>query len=82
MRPIKPYKEEDLIRLSPKHPGIAVSLATDDTTEPLLNSEPASASQRRTWFMELIAPGVPQHHLPFALEVFGKIDLAALHCTF
>lgn len=67
--------------MSPKHPGIAVSLATDDTTEPLLNSEPASASQRRTWFMELIAPGVPQHHLPFALEVFGKVDLAALQLS-
>ncbi|MGY4460297.1 thioesterase domain-containing protein/acyl carrier protein [Bradyrhizobium sp. LB13.1] len=28
--------------------------------------------------MELVAPGVPQHHLPFALEVFGDLDLAAL----
>ncbi|WP_283804941.1 condensation domain-containing protein [Afipia felis] len=81
MRPTKALQEGGLIRLSQKHPGIAASLATDDTTEPLLNSEPASASQRRTWFMELIAPGVPQHHLPFALEVFGKLDLAALQLS-
>lgn len=67
--------------MSQKHPDIVVSLATDDTTEPLLNSEPASASQRRTWFMELVAPGVPQHHLPFALEIFGEIDIAALQLS-
>src|SRR3974390_3494339 len=41
-------------------------------------AEPASASQRRTWFMELVAPGIPQHHLPFALEIFGDLDIAAL----
>lgn len=31
--------------------------------------------------MELVAPGVPQHHLPFALEVFGEIDIAALQLS-
>jgi thioesterase domain-containing protein len=31
--------------------------------------------------MELIAPGVPQHHLPFALEIFGYLDIAALQLS-
>lgn len=31
--------------------------------------------------MELVAPGIPQHHLPFALEVFGEIDIAALQLS-
>ena len=31
--------------------------------------------------MELVAPGVPQHHLPFALEVFGRLDIAALQLS-
>jgi thioesterase domain-containing protein/acyl carrier protein len=52
--------------------------ASENRAESLLHAEPASASQRRTWFMELVAPGVPQHHLSFALEVFGDLDLAAL----
>lgn len=59
---------------------MAASL-TPETTGTLLNAEPASASQRRTWFMELIAPGVPQHHLPIAVEVFGEIDVAALQLS-
>ena len=46
-------------------------LASGNTGGALPNAEPASASQRRTWFMELVAPGIPQHHLPFALEIFG-----------
>ena len=28
-----------------------------------------------------MAPGIPQHHLPFALEVFGDIDLAVLQLS-
>lgn len=28
--------------------------------------------------MELVAPGIPQHHLPFALDVFGEVDIVAL----
>jgi acyl carrier protein len=60
---------------------MAASLALENTTGTLLNAEPASASQRRTWFMELISPGIPQHHLPFALEVFGEIDVAALQLS-
>lgn len=59
---------------------MAASL-TPEATGTLLNAEPASASQRRTWFMELIAPGVPQHHLPIAVEVFGEIDVAALQLS-
>jgi thioesterase domain-containing protein/acyl carrier protein len=78
MRPAEVLKEGGLIRLSEKHLAIAASLVSDNTTETLLNTEPASASQRRTWFMELVAPGIPQHHLPFALEVFGEVDIAAL----
>lgn len=31
--------------------------------------------------MELVAPGIPQHHLPFGLEVFGEVDLAALQLS-
>jgi thioesterase domain-containing protein len=31
--------------------------------------------------MELVAPGVPQHHLPFALEIFGDLDIAALQLS-
>lgn len=31
--------------------------------------------------MELIAPGTPQHHLPFALDVFGDVDIAALQLS-
>lgn len=31
--------------------------------------------------MELIAPGTPQHHLPFGLEVFGDLDIAALQLS-
>jgi hypothetical protein len=31
--------------------------------------------------MELVAPGIPQHHLPFALEVFGEVDIAALQLS-
>ena len=31
--------------------------------------------------MELVAPGVPQHHLPFALEIFGYLDIAALQLS-
>lgn len=64
--------------MSEKHLGMAASWASESETETMLDTEPASASQRRTWFMELIAPGIPQHHLPFALDVFGEIDIAAL----
>ncbi|WP_246791434.1 condensation domain-containing protein [Bradyrhizobium commune] len=28
--------------------------------------------------MELVAPGTAQHHLPFGLEIFGDLDIAAL----
>lgn len=31
--------------------------------------------------MELVAPGIPQHHLPFALEIFGEVDIAALQLS-
>ncbi len=31
--------------------------------------------------MELVAPGLPQHHLPFALEVFGELDFAILQLS-
>lgn len=31
--------------------------------------------------MELVTPGIPQHHLPFALEVFGELDVAALQLS-
>jgi thioesterase domain-containing protein len=31
--------------------------------------------------MELISPGVPQHHLPFALDIFGDLDLSALQLS-
>jgi thioesterase domain-containing protein len=31
--------------------------------------------------MELIAPGIPQHHLPFALDVFGDLDIAVLQLS-
>lgn len=31
--------------------------------------------------MELITPGIPQHHLPFALEIFGDLDIAALQLS-
>ncbi len=31
--------------------------------------------------MELVAPDIPQHHLPFALEVFGEVDIAALQLS-
>lgn len=41
----------------------------------------ASASQQRTWFTELIAPGLPQHHLSFALEIFGELELAVLQLS-
>jgi acyl carrier protein len=60
---------------------MAASLVSDNAAGALLNTEPASASQRRTWFMELVAPGIPQHHLPFALEVFGEVDIAALQLS-
>ncbi|MBV9531368.1 MAG: hypothetical protein JO283_09920, partial [Bradyrhizobium sp.] len=56
-------------------------LARGNTGEALPHAEPASASQRRTWFMELVAPGIPQHHLPFALEIFGDLDIAALQLS-
>src|SRR5215467_3658351 len=55
--------------------------ASGNTARALPHAEPASASQRRTWFMELIAPGIPQHHLPFALEIFGDLDIAALQLS-
>jgi thioesterase domain-containing protein len=60
---------------------MAALLASENRTEALRNAEPASASQRRTWFTELIAPGIPQHHLPFALETFGDLDVAALQLS-
>jgi thioesterase domain-containing protein len=31
--------------------------------------------------MELISPGIPQHHLPFALEAFGDLDVSALQLS-
>jgi thioesterase domain-containing protein len=31
--------------------------------------------------MELVAPGTSQHHLPFALELFGDLDIAALQLS-
>jgi thioesterase domain-containing protein len=31
--------------------------------------------------MELVAPGIPQHHLPFAIEIFGDLDIAALQLS-
>lgn len=31
--------------------------------------------------MELITPGIPQHHLPFALEIFGDLDISALQLS-
>lgn len=58
---------------------MAALLTSETRAEALLH--PASASQRRTWFMELVAPGIPQHHLPFALEVFGELDVAALQLS-
>lgn len=79
--PLSDRDDEGSIGLSAKHLGMAASWAPANATEAMLNTEPASASQRRTWFMELVAPGVPQHHLPFALEVFGEIDIAVLQLS-
>ncbi|MGX9428730.1 MULTISPECIES: condensation domain-containing protein [Bradyrhizobium] len=56
-------------------------LASGNRAGALPHTEPTSASQRRTWFMELVAPGIPQHHLPFALEIFGDLDIAALQLS-
>ncbi|MER7847124.1 amino acid adenylation domain-containing protein [Kitasatospora sp. NPDC096077] len=39
---------------------------------------PASSAQRRIWLVERLTPGTSAYHLPFALELAGPLDTAAL----
>lgn len=39
---------------------------------------PASFGQRRLWFLEQLAPGSPQYHIPFLLRLRGPLDREAL----
>ncbi|MFJ3794141.1 amino acid adenylation domain-containing protein [Kitasatospora sp. NPDC090091] len=39
---------------------------------------PATSAQRRIWLVERLTPGTSAYHLPFALELDGPLDTAAL----
>ncbi|MEV7602207.1 amino acid adenylation domain-containing protein [Kitasatospora sp. NPDC089797] len=39
---------------------------------------PATSAQRRIWLVERLTPGTSAYHLPFALELDGPLDPAAL----
>jgi amino acid adenylation domain-containing protein len=39
---------------------------------------PASSAQERFWMLERLAPGEPTYHLPGAVRLHGRLDVAAL----
>ncbi|MFJ8628727.1 amino acid adenylation domain-containing protein [Kitasatospora sp. NPDC093550] len=39
---------------------------------------PATSAQRRIWLVERLTPGTSAYHLPFALQLDGPLDTAAL----
>ena len=42
---------------------------------------PASSAQTRIWWVELLHPGMPSHHLPLVLEMAGELDRPALEAS-
>jgi amino acid adenylation domain-containing protein len=51
--------------------------ASVDDPSPTCNSaRPVSATQRRLWLNEIVAPG--RHHIPFGIEMGGALDVASL----
>jgi amino acid adenylation domain-containing protein len=43
---------------------------------------PASAAQRRLWFLEQLHPGIPFHNMPAGFRLRGVLDRAALERAF
>jgi len=43
---------------------------------------PLSFAQQRLWFIEQMAPGNPAYHIPAALRLRGRLDVAALEDSF
>ncbi|MBF8672523.1 amino acid adenylation domain-containing protein, partial [Pseudomonas putida] len=42
---------------------------------------PLSFSQQRLWFIEQLTPGTTLFNIPFALQLKGQLDVAALHAS-
>ncbi len=42
------------------------------------NAFPLSYAQQRLWFMDRMEPGTPLYNIPAAIEVSGRLDVAAL----
>lgn len=42
---------------------------------------PASLSQRRLWMLDQLAPGAATYHIAWAVELTGRLDVAALEST-
>ncbi|MEE4185170.1 MAG: non-ribosomal peptide synthase/polyketide synthase, partial [Gammaproteobacteria bacterium] len=51
-------------------------------TRPRDAATPLSFAQQRLWFLDQLEPGNPVYNLPWALEVTGPLDIAALQSSF
>lgn len=48
----------------------------------LADNWPLSFEQERMWYLEQIKPGNPAHHIPYAVQLSGPLDLPALQESF
>ncbi len=68
----------ETLRRQQQHEEPALPLQRIDRDRPL----PLSFAQQRLWFIEQMAPGNPAYHIPVALRLRGRLDVAALEDSF
>ncbi|MHB9147652.1 MAG: SDR family NAD(P)-dependent oxidoreductase, partial [Candidatus Amoebophilus sp.] len=60
---------------------ISLSSVKNEPTQ-LAETFPLSLAQRRLWFLEQLHPNTPWYNMPFAYEVTGELNIAALRDAF
>ncbi|ETK36717.1 NAD-dependent epimerase/dehydratase family protein [Microbispora sp. ATCC PTA-5024] len=63
-------------------PPVAEPPATPATPAEGTGERPLSATERRFWFLERLAPGTGRYVIPVAFELTGRIDEEALRSAF
>jgi acyl carrier protein len=57
---------------------LLASVGRDRAASPRRDRAPASFAQEQLWFLDQLAPGVPNYNVPFAFTLDGPLDVPAL----